>query len=409
MNKRKVSIVGAGPGGLAAGMILSANGYEVTVYEKQPFVGGRSSRLVLDEFQFDRGATFMMMPYKWEELFALTGRRLHDYATLVPLDPMYRLQFGALKLDATSDRQTMYDRIEELFPGEGSGYVRFMKEEAVKFERVAPLLERPFSSWRDYVSGDVVRALPKLHATDTVYNRLAAYFRDERLRTSFCFQSKYLGMSPWECPGTFTILSYLEHRYGLLHPIGGINKLCEAMARVIREEGGRIALSTGVRQIIVKNGRAGGVLLEDGTREEAGDVIIGADFSRAAANLFAPGTLKKYSKERLSRKKYSCSAFMLYLGIDGKVNLPHHTILFADDYRKNVEDITRSMILSEEPSIYVHNPSALDPTLAPEGKPLCSFWFRCPTQEEQSTGTRRKCRFAEGCWIGSEAIPSSAD
>lgn len=365
--KRKVAIVGAGPGGLAAGMLLSANGYDVSIYEKQPYIGGRSSLLQLPSYHFDRGATFLMMPQKWEELFQLAGRRLDDYVKLLPLDPMYRLQFGELKLEATTDRQEMHSRIEALFPGEGAGYERFMKEEAVKFSRVAPLLERPFGSWLDYLGGDLLRALPRLDATTTVHGRLSEYFRDERLRTAFCFQSKYLGMSPWECPGTFTILSYLEHAYGLMHPIGGINRLCEAMGEVIREFGGALYTGTGVSQVLVKGGRAHGVLLENGEKIEADEVIIGADFAHAAANLFAPGVLKKYSPQKLKDKKYSCSTFMLYLGVEGKVALPHHTILFADDYRSNVDDITKHKRLSEEPSIYIHNPSGLDPTLAPPG------------------------------------------
>ncbi|MCD1261030.1 phytoene desaturase [Paenibacillus athensensis] len=368
MKKRKVLIVGAGPGGLAAAMLLAAQGLDVAVYEKQPQVGGRSSRLTLGEFHFDRGATFLMMPHKWQELFAMTGRRLEDHVRLVPLEPMYRLQFGDVQLNATTDRALMQRRIEALFPGEGAGYARFMRDEAEKFARIAPLLERPFNSWRDYVAGDMARALPKLHATGTVYSRLSAYFRDERLKTAFCFQSKYLGMSPWECPGTFTILSYLEHRYGLMHPVGGINRLCEAMADAVRADGGRIELGAAVRQVLVQDGRAVGLLLEDGRREEADDVIIGADFSQAASRLFAPGVLRKYGPAKLARKKFSCSTFMLYLGLDRMIDLPHHTVLFAADYRSNVDDITSRQKLSDEPSIYIHNPSPLDPTLAPAGQ-----------------------------------------
>lgn len=396
MSKRKVSIVGAGPGSLAAGMLLSANGYEVTLYEQQRYVGGRTSKLEVADYRFDRGATFLMMPQKWEELFRLAGRSLQDYVELAWLDPMYRLQFGDLKLDATTDRQAMRGRIDALFPGEGAGYERFMQAEAEKFARVVPLLERPFDSWRDYVAGDVMRAIPKLDALSTVYSRLSAYFRDERLRTAFSFQSKYLGMSPWACPGTFTILSYLEHAYGLMHPIGGVNRLCGAMAEVIAEQGGTIALGTGVRQVIVRGRRAAGLLLDNGERVEADHVIVGADFAHAASRLFAPGVLKKYAPERIGRKKFSCSTFMLYLGIEGKVDLPHHTISFASDYRSNVDDITKHMRLSADPSIYIHNPSALDPTLAPPGHsalmvlvPVPNARAAIPWEEVQAPFRRR--------------------
>ncbi|WP_438444864.1 phytoene desaturase family protein [Gorillibacterium sp. sgz5001074] len=364
----RVAIVGAGPGGLAAGMLLASQGLSVDIYEKQAFIGGRSSRLELGDYRFDRGATFVLMPHVWEELFAAAGRSLTDYVEWHRLDPMYRLQFGELQLHPTTDQDAMAEQIERYFPGEGDNYRRFMRDEEEKFNRLMPLLQRPFRGLRDYVSLDVLRALPKLHATETVYSRLSRYFKDERLKAAFSFQAKYLGMSPWECPGTFTILSFLEHRFGLVHPVGGVNRLFDAMAAVIREHGGRIHTQTPVERVLVEQGRAKGLRLQGGERIQADDVVIGADFAHAAARLFAPGTLRKYTKEKLDQKKYSCSTFMLYLGVNRKVQLPHHTVLFAEDYRRNVEDITQRGVLSEEPSLYVHNPGLLDPTLAPPGK-----------------------------------------
>ncbi|WP_054942313.1 phytoene desaturase family protein [Paenibacillus ihuae] len=364
----KVAVVGAGPGGLAAAMLLAAEGYEVEVYEKQKVVGGRSGELRLGEYRFDRGATFLMMPHLLEELFASAGRSLHSYVSLQELDPLYSLHFGDTVFRPSTNQDQTAEEIERLFPGNGAGYRRFMADEDDKFGRVMPLLQRPFESPRDYVKKDVLHALPKLHATDTVYNRLSRYFDDERLRYAFTFQAKYLGMSPWECPGTFTILSYLEHRYGLYHPIGGINRVLQAMGEVIKEHGGRIHTSCGVERILVKNGHAAGLLLENGESVDADYIVIGADFGSAMTRLFEPGVLKRYTPAKLERKRYSCSTAMLYLGVDGAVDLGHHSVHFAEDYRRNVDEITRLGTLSEDPSIYVHNPSVIDPTLAPAGK-----------------------------------------
>lgn len=365
--KRRAAIVGAGPGGLAAAMLLSARGYEVTVYEKQREPGGRTSRFEKDGFAFDRGPTFLMMPHLLEELFAEAGRALSDYVTLVSLDPLYRLRFGSSDLDATGDRMRMKERIEALFPGNGEGYDRFMREEQMKFDRVSPLLRRPFAKWTDYIRMDVASALPRLHATDTVYGRLSRYYSDERLKYAFAFQAKYLGMSPWACPGTFSILSFMEHRYGLVHPIGGVNRVCAAMAEIIRENGGAVMTSCGVRRVLTRGRRACGLLLENGEKVEAEHIVINADFGTAMTRLFEPGILRKYTPERIAGKRYSCSAFMLYLGVEGSVSLPHHTILFSEDYPRNVRELTETGVLSEDPSMYVHNPSAADPTMAPRG------------------------------------------
>ncbi|WP_246187909.1 phytoene desaturase family protein [Paenibacillus tengchongensis] len=364
----KVAVVGAGPGGLAAAMLLAAQGYDVEVYEKQDAVGGRSGLLELGDYRFDRGATFLMMPHLLEELFASAGRSVHDYVFMNKLDPLYSLHFGDTVFSPSTDQEATAEAIERLFPGNAAGYRRFMKEEEEKFARVMPLLQRPFERLGDYAKRDVLHALPKLHATDTVYNRLAKYFDDERLRFAFTFQAKYLGMSPWECPGTFTILSFLEHRYGLYHPTGGINRVLSAMGEVIAEHGGVIHTSCGVKRVLVSGGRAAGLLLDNGEKVEADYVVIGADFGSAMTQLFEPGVLKRYTPAKLSRKRYSCSTAMLYLGVDGPLNLTHHSVHFSGDYRRNVEEITKLGRLSADPSIYVHNPSAVDPTLAPSGK-----------------------------------------
>lgn len=365
---KKVTVIGAGPGGLAVSMLLVAKGYEVVVYEKQSYIGGRTSRLTLGEYNFDLGPTFFMMPGILEEIFQMAGRQLQDYVQIQEINPLYTLKFKDLSFSPTRNYEEMIQEIENKFPGNGAGFDQFMKIEGEKFDRVTKLLQQPFTKITDLITRNMVSAFPKLNALDTVYGRLSNYFSDERLKWAFSFQAKYLGMSPWECPGTFTILSYLEHRFGLFHPIGGVNKLCEAMAQVIEEYGGKIHTGTGVKQVVVKEKKAVGVLLENGEMVPSDDVIINADFGHAATNLFKQRDLKKYRKENLEKKKLSCSTFMLYLGINKPLNLPHHMILFADDYKQNVDEMTKEMKLSEDPSIYVHNPSKIDPTLAPKGK-----------------------------------------
>lgn len=368
MNRGKsVIVIGAGPGGLASAMLLCAQGYRVTVLEKQPYVGGRTSALKVGAYTFDRGPTFLMMPHLLEELFHASGRWLHDYIKLVEINPLYRLQFGKTRFEPSRDQEHTAAEIDRVFPGESKGYRAFMKAEGEKFNRVMPLLQRPFAKVTDYIRKDAIIALPKLHLTDHVYGRLSRYFKDERLRYSFAFQSKYLGMSPWECPGTFTILSYIEHAYGLWHPIGGVNRVCGAMSEVIGEYGGELRLSTGVKQVLTDQRKATGVLLENGETLEADHVILNADFGTAITQLFDPSQLKKWKPERIAKLKWSISTYMLYLGIDRKVDMPHHTVMFAGDYSLNLREMTQGK-LSADASIYVHNPSAIDPTLAPSGK-----------------------------------------
>ncbi len=366
--KKRVIVIGAGPGGLTAAMLLASKGHSVTVYEKQSYIGGRTSGFERDGYRFDRGPTFLNMPHILEEMFEESGRNVHDYLNLIEVDPMYELKFEDVSFYPTRDQDEMVRRIEQTFPGDGEGYRRFMKEEKEKFEALMPILQNKHDSLLDYGRWRFVKALPKLTVTDSVYKRLSQYFRDERLRLSFTFQAKYLGMSPWECPGAFTILSYMEHAYGIFHPIGGLNQIPEAMAKVVIEEGGEVHTNKGVKQLLLEGKTVKGVELEDGSVDYAEEVIINADFAHAVNHLIPSGSVKKYTPEKMEQKKYSCSAFMLYLGVDKKYDLPHHSIIFSSDYKKNVEELTKQKILSEDPSIYVQNASVTDDTLAPNGK-----------------------------------------
>ncbi|SFJ90370.1 phytoene desaturase [Halobacillus dabanensis] len=257
--------------------------------------------------------------------------------------------------------------IGEHFPGNEQGYDGFMKDTREKMQALMPLLQTRHNKWTDYVSKRALKALPKLSLGKSVYDVLSDYFTDERLKIAFTFQAKYLGMSPWECPGAFSILSYMEHEWGVFHPIGGVNQLSKAMAKVTEEHGGKIHLRQGVKRIRVEGKTITGLELETGEHVHADEYIINADFAEAMTNLVDDGVLRSHSKKKLEKKKFSCSTFMIYVGIDKLYDMPHHTILFAEDYQKNVNEMTRDLVLSEEPSIYIHNASVTDPTLAPPG------------------------------------------
>ncbi|WP_223700735.1 phytoene desaturase family protein [Sutcliffiella deserti] len=365
---KKIIIIGAGPGGLAAAMMLSANGYNVTVLEKQSYVGGRNSSIKLGEFIFDMGPTFLSMPHIAEEIFHESNRDLHDYIKLIELKDMYELVFPDKSFMVTRDQEAMINTIEKYFPGDGAGYSRFMKETEQKMAALTPILQGKMDKFYHYMQWKVLKALPQLNLGSSLYDQLSKYFSAEQLKLAFTFQSKYLGMSPWECPGAFSILSYMEHAYGIFHPIGGVNQLSEGMAKVVKEHGGTIVLDKGVKKLWLDGRKVKGVILDDGSKMEADEVVVNGDFAHIMTNLVDEGVLRKYSRKKLEKKKYSCSTFMIYLGLNKTYELPHHTIVFAADYKKNVEEITKTKKLSEDPSIYVQNASVTDPTLAPKGK-----------------------------------------
>lgn len=369
MKKKKVIIVGAGPGGLISGMILTHYGFDVHIYEKRNIVGGRNGYLQAGDFKFDIGPTFFMMTDVLDRIFKLCSRDMHDYLELIRLDPMYRLAFKDKDFYPSSNEDKMIDEIERVFPGSSSGYKKYIKNEKVKYEKLIPCLEVPYGNLTDFVSWRLIRALPYLDSHLSLFEVLGRYYDDETLKTCFTFQAKYIGMSPWEAPGLFSIISYIEHGGGIFHITGGLNQLSQSMAKVIDEDGGSIHLSQTVRRLIIENRKATGIELENGTIEKADHIIINADFANAMDKLIPKNDRPKYTDEKLKSMKYSCSTFMLYLGLDKKYeNVNHHNIFFADDYKKNVDEIAENKVISEDPSFYLHNPSLIDGSLAPEGK-----------------------------------------
>lgn len=408
MNKR-VIVVGAGPGGLAIAMQLLYKGYQVDVYEKQSRVGGRTSGLNIGAFKFDLGPTFYMMPSVLKEVFENSGRKIEDYIEMTELNPLYTLKFGDVYFRPSRNHEQTYQEIERLFPGNGEGYRRFLDKEGKKFEVVSELLKKPFATYKDYFSNATFRALPHLNALDTVYGRLSKYFTDERLKYAFSFQSKYLGMSAWECPGTFTILSFLEHAQGLFHPTGGVHKVSEAMAEVIGELGGNIYLNTPVEKILIENKQAVGIRTETGDKHFADDIVINADFSYAMSRLVDQKHLKRYKKKKLEQKGLSLSTYMLYLGVDKPLDLPHHMVVFADDYEQNVKDVTSGGRLTDDFSFYLHNPSKLDKTMAPSGKSALYVLVPAPNLQADIDWEVESARFREKVLDKLEAIDGLTD
>ena len=365
--RKHVIIVGAGPGGLTTAMLLANRGFKVTVFEKESHVGGRNAAIVRNGYKFDTGPTFLMMKFILDEVFEEAGRHIDDYLTSVKLEPMYRLQFEDVRLEPTTEREAMLQQLDAQFPGNRAGYDKFMATEQQRFRLMYPCLQKDYATIKQYFTKDLLKALPNLALGRSLLGVLGDYFKSEKLKLSFTFQSKYLGMSAWDCPGAFAILPYVEHAFGVYHVMGGLSEISEAMAKVCRELGVNLRLGTPVKQLLIERGSVRGVELLDGEHVMADETVLNADFGYAMKHLVPPGVLKKYSPEKVDARTYSCSTFMLYLGLDKIYDLPHHTIFFARDYKKNINDIFRNKALSEDLSFYVRNASVTDPTLAPPG------------------------------------------
>lgn len=364
----KIAVIGAGPGGLAASMLLANKGFDVTVYEREEKVGGRNARIQEQGYTFDIGPTFFLMPFVLEDIFEQTGRKLADYVDMQLVSPNYQLVFGdGSKLFPDNDPDKTKQAIKALVPGDEDGYDRYMKDNDKKMDRALSALQKPYTHAYDVLRPEVLKLTPYLKPWKSLWDELGDYYSDDRVKLSFTFQSKYLGMSPYTCPSMFSIICFSEYKWGIHHVMGGLNQLSEAMAKAFKEDGGKLVLGKEVKEIEITKGKATGLVFEDGI-EKFDEIIMNADFAGGLKQLIPDAKRKKYSDENLNKKKYSCSTFMIYLGLDKIFDeLEHHNIFISEDYNKNFKEIEELKTISRDPSFYVHNPSRMDKSLAPKG------------------------------------------
>jgi phytoene desaturase len=392
---KQVTIIGAGPGGLASALLLRHAGFDVTVIERMNRVGGRTSAIEDEGFRFDRGPTFFLYPRILEEIFRTLGLDLYEEVPMTRLDPQYRLIFGNDGvIDATSDVPAMQKQIAQFSPEDAEQLPNFLKENRQKLDSFAPILEREFGSWTNLFSRDMLKLLPLVRPWRSLDSDLQSFFRDQRVRLAFSFQSKYLGMSPYQCPSLFTILSFLEYDHGVYHPTGGCSSVSDRMGEIARDMGVDFKLEEEVQEILFSGKRAVG-LVTDKERYSFDALVVNADFAQAMTRLVPEDVRPRWNDRKIATRKYSCSTYMLYLGVKGRIDAAHHNIYFSNDYVRNIQDITVNYSLPEDPSFYLENPSVTDPTMAPEG--MSSLYLLVPVSHmhERINWEQEKMTFRE--------------
>ncbi|MCY3413113.1 MAG: phytoene desaturase [Candidatus Heimdallarchaeota archaeon] len=368
MNKQKnIIVIGSGFGGLSVAIRLLAKGHKVTILEKLPVIGGRGRIQEIEGFKFDSGPTVITIPRVLEELFAEADRELNDYVELLPVYPYYRVEFP----DGTHFDYQNYEenlkQIEALSPDDVKRYEKMVKKiEPIYYKGFEELAFKPFTKLWNMIK--IIPSMIKMGAYVSNYRFISKFVKNDKLRQVFSFHPLLIGGNPFSVPAIYSLIQYLENAYGIWYPKGGIGSLTSGMAQLIDELGGEIRLSTGVKRIIVDEGKVKGIITENNDTINADIVVSNADIANTYMRLIDPQYRKKNSDRRYKRIKYSMSLFLIYFGTSKRYeDVKHHTIIMGPRYKELLKDIFNRKILADDFSSYLHRPTATDQSIAPDG------------------------------------------
>lgn len=370
----KIVVIGSGFGGLSAAIRLSAAGHDVTIVEQRDKPGGRAYVYQQDGFTFDGGPTIITAPWLIDELFASAGEKTADWVSLVPIDPFYNIRFedGSV-FRYNGDGDSVIAQIRDWSPSDVEGYLAFRKAAEDIFRTGMALIDKPFTHMSDMVR--VLPDLARLRSHKSVASFVNSFVRDERLRQVLSFHPLLVGGNPFQTSSLYALIHTLEQQWGVWFAMGGTGALVDAFVRLFARLGGKLMLDSPVAEIEVdsRTRRASGVRLASGELLQADAVVSNADVATTYLKLIHPRHRRRNSNRRIERLRYSMSLFVLYFGTDRRYdNVAHHEILMGPRYRDLLNDIFVGKKLSDDFSLYLHRPTATDPSLAPSG---CDSWY----------------------------------
>ncbi|HEX2098631.1 MAG TPA: phytoene desaturase family protein [Rubrobacteraceae bacterium] len=395
MTTKRVAVVGAGMGGLAAAVRLRVMGFDVEVFEKNAQIGGRINRLREDGFTFDTGPTLLLMTDVYRDLFAFAGRNLDEEVDLIPLDPNYLVHFGdGDSIRISSSLPALIPELERIEPGVTPRFYRFMEDSCYKYRLGRKeFVERNFEKAGDFFGARNLRLLLKTKALHNYHRSISRYFKTKKLQQAFSFQTMYLGLSPFKAPAVYTLLPYTElAEDGLHYPRGGMYKLIGAISRLALDLGVKISPNSPVEEIAISGNRARGVRV-NGLESGADAVLVNADLPYAYRKLLPSSASGDFRWKIRKREKllYTASAFMLYLGLDRKLDhMLHHNVYLSARYKENFEQIFDERRLPDDPSFYTNVPSRTSRNAAPEGMEALYVLVPTPHLQEANVDWSRE-------------------
>jgi phytoene desaturase len=370
--KKTAVIIGAGIGGITTSIYLAKNGYSVSVFEKNSAPGGRCGQLIREGHRFDLGATMLMMPAIYREIFESLGIPLFENTDIKPLDNLYKIYFDNNDVIAfSSDKEKMKNQLEKIEPGSYAKSQKYVEDGYEIFQiGMNKLIGRNFDNIFQFANFRNIAMLIKLKTYISNWKYVKKFFNDTHLRMAYTFQNIYVGQSPFDSPALFSMVPAAELTEGSFFPKGGMYTIVEKLLAEAKSSGVSFSYNKPVRKINVFGKKAESIVLEDGSVLPADIVIANADLPYVYRSLLPDRRISR----RLDSMKYSCSAICFHWGLD-KVypQLGHHSVFLSDGFREGLDRIFKDKSVSDHPSFYIHAPVRSDPDAAPAGHDTLSF------------------------------------
>ncbi len=380
---KKAIVIGGGFGGMASALRLKAKGYAVQLIDQSPQLGGRAQTYRHQGFRHDAGPTVLTAPFLLTELFALFQKDIKDYVNIVPLHIWYRFVFNdGRQFDYGGTLEDTLAEIEKFAPADRDNYLKLLKYSQAIFEiGFEKLATQPFHRW-----WTMLRILPYLIALKgyrTVWQMVSAHLKDDALRQAFSIQPLLVGGNPFDTTAIYSLIHYLERKWGVHFAMGGTGALVKALERLMLEEGITLTLNTPVKALHFEKQVCRGVILANDEVLPASVVVANADAAYLYQQMIPKQKQALSARVKTKFSKFSMGLFVLYFGTTCQYpEVAHHTIVLGKRYRGLLDDIFNKKILAEDFSLYLHRPTATDTSFAPEG--CDSFYVLVPVPNLQA-------------------------
>ena len=375
---KKVIVIGAGIGGLCTAIRLLNKGYDVTILEKEQRIGGKVNIKIKDEARFDLTASILMTPEIYTDIFSEVGKNYKDYFQMIKIDPIYQVNYyDKTKYNYYSDIGKMIDALENIEEGLSIKYLEFLTKSFEKYLNSKNyFLDNPMINKEEILNIEAIKKFLELKPFTTTNNYLKGIIKNQYLLNYLIFQSMYIGINPYKNSSLYTLIPAISHIYGLWYIKGGFYSYIEALSKLILELGGKIYVNTEVEEILIKKNIAIGVRTNKGNYKS--DIIVcNADYPYVIKKL-----IKKKNYKKIEKQDYSCSVFIIYLGLNKEYkDLQVHNIYIGKNFKGNIQDVFKGK-LPKHPSLYLYYPSKIDKTISGQFKSILNIMIRVPNLKD---------------------------